>query len=330
MTQEQKKNLLCTQHRNLLYIILHFGSGTMLLPQLRAFCLALGLYANGQAVNRAVRELREADILNRQTWIDSNSDLILCRKYVYCFFTGKAREEVATPRRPNTMAPYILQARKIDWLLSIMEEKHLTTLESVEEYLLVHRCTAFLRLPDLPGYYEQCAPLLACAYPDRHREQLTELRAGREQRSRIARGKLTTSMPAGQTSSVATIEKTHRRGLYISGIYPKRKMVCFALFAGRETTAQKVMDWVIDAHSWVISLLPDYNTILYVYALDANHEEALKSALTAVAPKSEQTPYYRYRLEGRKFAGRVRLGIIDSHFVTRWCGGVCRTHSDRH
>lgn len=70
--------------------------------------------------------------------------------------------------------------------------------------------------------------------------------------------------------------------------------------------------------------------ILYVYALDANHKEALKSALTAVAPKSEQTPYYRYRLEGRKFAGRVRLGIIDSHFVTRWCGGVCRTHSDRH
>ena len=57
MTQEQKKNLLCTQHRNLLYIILHFGNGSMLLPQLRAFCLTLGLYANGQAVNRAVREL---------------------------------------------------------------------------------------------------------------------------------------------------------------------------------------------------------------------------------------------------------------------------------
>ena len=77
MTQEQKKYLLCTQHRSLLYIILHFGNGVMLLPQLRVFCLTLGLYANGQAVNRAVRELREAEILNRQTWIDSNSDLVL-------------------------------------------------------------------------------------------------------------------------------------------------------------------------------------------------------------------------------------------------------------
>ena len=53
MTQEQKKYLLCTQHRSLLYIILHFGNGVMLLPQLRVFCLTLGLYANGQAVNRA-------------------------------------------------------------------------------------------------------------------------------------------------------------------------------------------------------------------------------------------------------------------------------------
>ena len=330
MTQEQKKYLLCTQHRSLLYIILHFGNGVMLLPQLRVFCLTLGLYANGQAVNRAVRELREADILNRQTWIDSNSDLVLCRKYVYCFFTGKAREEVATPRRPNTMAPYILQARKIDWLLLIMEKNHLTTLESVEKYLLAHGCTVFLRLPDLLAYYEQCAPILAQVYPSRFQEQTEQLRAGMEQRSRLARGEPIAPLPALSPEPVATLEKTHRRGLYISGIYPQQKTVCFALFAGREATAQKVMDWVIDAHSWVISLLPDYNTILYVYVLDANHEEALKSVLTAVAPKSEQTPYYRYRLEGRKFAGRVRLGIIDSHFVTRWCGGVCRTHSDRH
>lgn len=125
MTQEQTKQLLCKKHRNLLYIILHFGNGAMLLPQLRAFCLALGLYANGQAVNCAVRELREAAILARQTWIDNNSDLILCRKYAYCFFSGKTREEVATPRRPNTMAPYILQARKVDWLLSTKEANDL-------------------------------------------------------------------------------------------------------------------------------------------------------------------------------------------------------------
>ncbi len=130
MTQEQKKHLLCTQHRSLLYIILHFGNGVMLLPQLRAFCLTLGLYSNSQAVNRAVRELREADILNRQTWIDSNSDLVLCRKYVYCFFTGKAREEVATPRRPNTMAPYILQARN-----SIFLFRSFSAAESMRNFL---------------------------------------------------------------------------------------------------------------------------------------------------------------------------------------------------
>lgn len=327
MTQEQKKQLLCTQHRDLLYIILHYGNGAMLLPQLRAFCLALGLYTNGQAVNRAVRELRESDILNRQTWIDSNSDLILCRKYVYCYFSGKSREEVATPRRPNTMAPYIMQARKVDWLLSVMEKDGLTTLESVEKYLRVHSCTMFLRLPALLDYYRQHMSILAQASPQNYQAQIDQLAVSAEQRSRLARGKPTISMPADSVS-VATLEKPHRRGVYIVGIYPKQKTVCFALFAGRETTAQKVMDWVTETHLWVASLLPTYNTILRVYALDANHAEALKSALTATAPGREQTPYYRYRLEGQKLAGRVQLGVTDSHFITNWCGGVCRT--DRH
>lgn len=180
MTQEQTKQLLCKKHRNLLYIILHYGNGAMLLPQLRAFCLALGLYSNGQAVNRAVRELREAAILTRQTWIDNNSDLILCRKYVYCFFSGKTREEVATPRRPNTMAPYILQARKVDWLLAIIENDGLTTLESVEKYLLSHSCTMFLRLPDLQGYYQRNASILAQASPKNYGAQVEQLKAGTE------------------------------------------------------------------------------------------------------------------------------------------------------
>lgn len=324
MTQEKTKYLLCTQHRNLLYIILRFGNGAMLLPQLRAFCLTLGLYANGQAVNRAVRELREAAILARQTWIDNNSDLILCRKYVYCFFSGKAREEVATPRRPNTMAPYILQARKVDWLLSIMEKEGLNTLESVEKYLLDHNCTVFLRLPALTDFYKRYASLLAQTSPQNYRAQVEQLKAGTEQRSRLARGEPISSMPADSVP-VTTLEKPHRRGLYIIGVFPKKQTICFALFAGRETTAQTVMDWVIDTHLWVVSLLPSYSTILYVHTLDANHAGALKSALTATAPGTAQTPYYRYRLEGQKLAGRVQLGVTDSHFIENWCGGVCRT-----
>lgn len=325
MTQEQKKQLLCTQHRTLLYLILHFGNGAMLLPQLRALCLTLGLYSNGQAINRAVRELREAAVLNRQTWINGNSDLILCRKYVYCYFSGKSREEVATPRRPNTMMPYIQQARKVDWLLSTMEKASLTTLEGVEKYLLAHGCTMFLRLPALLDYYKRYASILVQASPESYRTQMEHLNVSAEQRSRLARGEPTIPMPANPVP-VATLETQHRRGLYIMGVYPQQKTVYFALFANRETTAQKIMDWVIDTHLWVVSLLPSYNTILYVYALDTNHSEALRAALTATAPKREQTPYYRYRLEGQKLSGRVQIGVTDSQFLTNWCGGVCRTN----
>ena len=40
-----------------------------------------------------------------------------------------------------TMAPYILQARKIDWLLSMVEREHLATMEAAETYLRCHGCT---------------------------------------------------------------------------------------------------------------------------------------------------------------------------------------------
>ena len=108
MTKLEEKQALCNRHRALLQILLKFGtSGVMLLPQLRALCLAWDLYPSAQAVNRAVRELRAAEILNRQTWVDNNSDLLLARKFVWRYFAGKDSQEVATPRRPATMAPYI-------------------------------------------------------------------------------------------------------------------------------------------------------------------------------------------------------------------------------
>lgn len=324
MTQEERKRLLCKQHRDLLYLILRFGNGAMLLPQLRALCLTLGLYTNGQAVNRAVRDLKESDILTRQTWIDNNSDLILCRKYVYCFFSGKTRSEVATPRRPNTMAPYILQARKVGWLLSMIDKHGLSSLESVEKYITARGCTMFLRLPDLLGYYKRYAALWAKDSPARYREQLAQLAASAEQRSCLARGELpcaTFPVPA-----ITTLEKSHRRGLYIVWINVKEKIVGFALFAGREMSAKKLVDWAIDAHLWLASLLPQYTTILTVYALDSCHADSLKSAMTAVAPGREHTPYCRYRLENQRLSGCIRFAITDTDFVKNWCGGISRTN----
>ena len=77
MTKLEEKQALCNRHWALLEILLKFStSGVMPLPQLRALCLAWGLYPSAQAINRAVRELQAAEILNRQTWVDNNSDLL--------------------------------------------------------------------------------------------------------------------------------------------------------------------------------------------------------------------------------------------------------------
>lgn len=192
MPKNQEKEALCAQHRALLYIILHFGHGAMLLPQLRALCLVLGLYTSTQAVNRAVRALKAADILTRQTWVDNNSDLLLARKYVYRFFLDRTSQEVATPRRPGTMAPYIAQARKIDWLVSLVEQNNVGSVGEAEELLRSLGSTMFLRLPDLAGYYLDNAPILNYDQPDNFQYQLNQLEV-----SNISAGRWQAVTPSG-------------------------------------------------------------------------------------------------------------------------------------
>ena len=323
MTKIKEKQALCGCHRALLQILLKFGtSGVMLLPQLRALCLAWDLYPSAQAVNRAVRELRAAEILNRQTWVDNNSDLLLARKFVWRYFAGKDSQEVATPRRPATMAPYILQARKIDWLLSLVEQNHLATMEAAETYLRRHGCTMFLRLSDLPDYYRRHASTFSAERPENYREQLARLDADAARISALA---LRQPEEEPLSPSVATLAQAHRRGIYILGFSPGRRTVVLALFAGRRTKAARVMDWLIDAQAWVNSLLPYYSCWLVVYALDDAHRTALRAALTAPAPGRKITPYWQERLIQRHLDGLARLSVKDTDFISRWCGGIHRT-----
>ena len=306
LTQLEEKQVLCNRHRALLQVLLKFGSsGVMLLPQLRALCLAWDLYPSAQAVNRAVRELRAAEILTRQTWVDNNSDLLLARKFVWRFFSGRDSQEVATPRRPATMAPYILQARKIDWLLSLIERKQLATMEAAETCLRRHGCTLFLRLSDLPDYYRNYAPYLSAERPEDYREQLARLDA--DQISALALRQPGESPPP----PLVTLAQAHRRGIYILNISPSRRAVTLALFAGRRTRAARVMDWLIDVQAWVNSLLPYYACTLVVYALDDAHRTALRAALTAPAPGRKITPYWRERLIQR------HLGRPEGHRAVR-------------
>lgn len=308
MLQIQEKTAVCQTHKALLYVLLRFGNGAMPLPLLRTLAVQLGLYANGQAVNRAVRELRDAGVLDRQTWVDNNSDLILARKFALRFFSGKSSQETATPQRPRTMAPYILQARKVDLLLAIMEKNHLDSLMPVETFLKDQACSLFLRLPQLPGYYRDHAGILAGKNSENYREQLARL-DGEPQTS----------------PGSPTLEQLHRRGIYIERIAPDERKIWLASFPGRDAKAERVMDWAIDAHQWAVSLLPHYHTYQYLYALDGHHREALRAALTATAPGTTATTYLDYRLQGARLSGFVHIGVSNSDFVKKWCGNIHRT-----
>ncbi len=100
MESNEAKERLCELHHGLLTVLIRYGNGAMLTAQLQRLCMALGLYPSKQAVNRAVRSLKRADILTRMTWVDNNRDLLIARKYVYRHFTGKPPS--GTPRRDST------------------------------------------------------------------------------------------------------------------------------------------------------------------------------------------------------------------------------------
>lgn len=216
-------------------------------------------------------------------------------------------QEIATPQRPRTMAPYILQARKVDWLLGAMEKKHLDTLMSVETFMKKHACSLFCRLPMLPAYYRDYAGVLEREKPGNYREQLARLEG------------------EPQTNPGPTLEQLHRRGIYITGINPQKRTIQLASFPGRDAKADRIMDWTIEAYQWVASLLPYYHLYHYLYALDGNHREALRAALTATAPDTTATAYLDYRLQGARLSGSVHIGVTDSDFAKNWCGNVRRT-----
>lgn len=319
MKKSDEKEALCRQHTPLLHILLRYGGGAILQPQLRALCLSSDLYPSEQAVNRAVRDLRAAGILTRQTWVDHNSDLLLARKYVVRYFSGGDSQSTATPHRPSTMAPYIQQTRKIDWLLSVIGAEKLNSIRAVENYLVRHACTVFLRLPDLLPYYHHNASTLARKHPERYREQVTRLEVCAAQRAAIARCGSTLS----EVPQVVTLEQAHRRGIYIANLQPQTKAVALAIFPPRRAKAECMADWAIDAYQWLVSLLPYYRALVTVYALDANHKQALSAAFSA--PMGGMTTnYWHYRLQGCHMEDLLHLRIENTDFPARWCGGIHR------
>ena len=280
MLQIEQKSIICQANKPLLYLLVRFGSGAVPLPLLRTLAVQMRLYPNGQAVNKAVRELREAGVLDRQTWIDNNSDLILARKFALRFLFNRTSQEVATPQRPRTMTPYIQQARKVDWLLDAMEKKRLDTLMSVETFIKDQACSLFCRLPMLPSYYRANAEVLSGENPGNYREQLARLDGDPQ-----------------APPDVLTLERMHRRGIYITRIDPEKRQLCLAY----------------------------YQTYHYLYALDGPHREALRAALTATAPDTTATAYWEYRLQGARLSGSIHIGVSNSDFVKKWCGNVRRT-----
>ena len=317
MKKSDEKKALCVKHRELLQIVVRFGKGVMLLKQLRTICLRTGLYPNEQAVNRAVRNLRAVGLLTRQTWVDGNSDLVLARKGVYEFLQGVDSQNVATPPRPSTMAPYILQARKVDWLLRVMENRKIDNMEAVENLFLKQSCTVFLRQNELLDFYQRRQPAFSAGRSQYDTEVKLLMEDARRQE--LWAKHLPQPENCRQAGKSITLKTLHQRGIYLSGISHSQSTVVLVLFTERTMGAKRLMDWTIDTCWWVRWMFPGFRVKLKLYVLDAAHEESLTRALNA---KTRGRAYWHARLAAERIDGMLMLSVYSTDFINRWCGGV--------
>ena len=320
MESNEAKERLCELHHGLLTVLIRYGNGAMLTAQLQRLCMALGLYPSKQAVNRAVRSLKRADILTRMTWVDNNRDLLIARKYVYRHFTGKPSRGVATPKRYTTARQYLLQCCKVDRLILWVEGLHLDSIEAVEAYLERAGCTLFLHLPELSGYFQRNRGLFGAYNPAEYRAQLDKLAEGDRHRECLAQHIPYEPDPARNSPLVVTLEKMHRRGVFILGMTQKKMKVGVFQYSG-SLTAPRVMDFALDAWEWVRSLMPfGYEVHFVVFTLDKAGRDKLTRQLKA--PQSNGVSYCESRAQARRINEGLHLTVKDGDIIRQWCGNV--------
>ena len=319
MVTNEEKQTLCTTHHDLLYLIYHYGNGAFLLPQLRTLATALHLYPSEQAVGTAVRELKNAGILKRMTWLDGRSDLVIGCKYLFRYFTGcTTSQEVAAAKKYNSPRQYMVQCCSIDFLIRLVE-KHpdkIKSLDDISRYLDLTKATIFLRAPDLQHYFLKQS-IYAQYNTIEYNAQLHELERLNALRFRMNDSSI--SAPPPPLFPIKTLETLHRRNIYIVKIVSQKIFLVRYDFSNT-LSAKKIMDWALDAYFVLHSLLPDREIIFCIQTLSENGQADLIGQLSA---PYHGRPYQQARLSAQHIDnGLLSIRIENSHVMERWLGGV--------
>lgn len=317
MYSNEEKHSLCKEHHDLLYLVHHYGNGAMLLPQLRALAVRLGLYPSEQAVGRAVRALRDGGIIKRMTWLDGRSDLLVGCKYLFRYFTGvNSSQEVAAAKKYNSPRQYMAQCCKVDYLVRILDHyQQIATLADVEKYLLRSGATLFLRTPDLLDYFIN--------FPAYSQNDLAEYSAQNAELKRLSvlRSRLNapeTAAPPPPLVPVLTLDALHKRNIFVATV--TRKSVILIRYDYSNTLiASRIVDWALDAYSILHPLLPDREISFRVQTLDELGQADLMAKLAA---PYHGLPYQQARLSTRHIDSGLSVIVQNSNVMDRWLGGV--------
>lgn len=316
MNPEQLR--LFEKHHILLWMIWLWGHGLALQKQVRELCVRLGVYASAQMADQAVRELKSAQMLKRQTFVDHKSDMLLLCKGTLALLMEKERRDVSALKKATTNETAMRSVVRLELVSRLVDllarSDNPQTFGSICMALHRRNCTYTLRLPDLYPFFRDKSEIFGQEEPREYAYQLAQMEA--------SHGKvLHPATPKEPGTSLnpqllpPSLDRLHRSGVWLEGIYPKE--VRFYIYSGSLSGPARMVDKMVLTHTWARSLLPSrvVTVILYTY------DEALANRWKAVFLHDcylEDRLQRLYRIP----QGGIHVAVRSLGLGERYCGGA--------
>lgn len=284
-----EKDALCAHHKKLIEILQDWGHGIALQPQLRNLCLMLGLYKSPQMFDRAVRSMKKAGLLKRQTAPDGNSDVLVACKHLIVWHLKKdgAQQVSSVPKRTTNTALYCSMFR-LEMIIKLSEqrqeiENRPVSYEDICLHLTRMRQTFTMRIPELIQYFSAQRRIFTGNdnLGDRAYDHQMQLIQRHEQnRQNLAHKDAAKPLPEvpGMEFDALCLELLHRKGIFIRLIQKDKIVLCTFLF--HKSAMARVIDRIATAYYWAQSLLPAHSVRFIIYVPSQSLKEQYSGGLT--------------------------------------------------
>jgi hypothetical protein len=224
---KQEQIVLCEKHKVLLDFIWTWGWGCALQPLLVEVSTWFEWYASEQMCRRGLRQLKNAGLLKKKTWVDGKSEILILTKPAIAFVSGKNVKEISSFPKHSTRDSEILSICRMMFVLQWAKKNGAYCYGAVYDYFDNRIQTLHRRIGDLMSYW------LRNSFYEQFRSyefQKNCLNESRLERLKLHMDENDRWPSQKEMFSGLTIESLHRRGISIAGVKKKKRTAISFVF----------------------------------------------------------------------------------------------------